>query len=297
MPMHMPMSSRMVPAVLALAACAGCVVDAYRGERAAITMRLDALRMQGYSRLEVATPVGPLRLWQRGLAGAERVHVYIEGDGRAWLTRHRASSDPTPRRPVALELALRDSSPAVLYVARPCQYADSDELRACDPRYWTSHRYGEAVIAAFDAALDELLAPNSPRPRVGLIGFSGGAVVAALLAARRSDIAWLAHVAGNLDVAAWTRRHGVSALDESLNPLDSAARLADLPQALLLGAEDSVVPPEVLDGYIAAAGRTLSVRIFAGFDHSCCWATVWPGAACEMLSAASVDAGGLCSLP
>ncbi|MEX2480426.1 MAG: alpha/beta hydrolase [Gammaproteobacteria bacterium] len=293
----MPVLSRMLLAALVLAISGGCVVDVRRSYSAATALRLDALRTQGYSRVDVDTPVGPLRVWQRGLAGAERVHVYIEGDGRAWLTRYRASTDPTPRRPVALELALHDATSAVLYVARPCQYVGRDELRACDPRYWTSHRYAEAVIAAIDTVVDELLAPISPRPRIGLIGFSGGAVVAALLAARRSDIAWLVHVAGNLDVAAWTRQHGVSALDDSLDPLDSAARLAHLPQVLLLGAQDPIVPPDVLDAYIAAAGRKLSVRVFAGFDHSCCWATVWPGAACEMLSAAGVDVGGLCSTP
>ncbi len=36
------------------------------------------------------------------------VSVYIEGDGRAWRSRTELSSDPTPLRPIALELASLD---------------------------------------------------------------------------------------------------------------------------------------------------------------------------------------------
>src|SRR5688572_2970340 len=46
------------------------------------------------------------------LKAFERMHkryapadIYIEGDGKAWVAKNEASSDPTPLNPVALHLA------------------------------------------------------------------------------------------------------------------------------------------------------------------------------------------------
>lgn len=248
----------------------------------------------GFVLTVVPTAAGPVRVWQRGLAGARQVHVYIEGDGHAWESLHRPSADPTPRRAVARALAARDPAPAVIYLARPCQYADASELAACDKRYWTSHRYAEVVITALDLLLNAQVGPST---RLGLVGYSGGAAIAALLAVRRDDVDWLISIAGNLDLSAWAAHHGVSALDGSLDPRHVLERLTHVPQVLLLGAEDSIVPPAVLDDYRAAAGGTLVTQEYAGFDHSCCWVTVWPSAGCEMLTRAGVNATAYCTGP
>ena len=48
--------------------------------------------------------------------------IYIEGDGLAWTSKSRLSSDPTPQDPVGLKLALRHPRGAAAYLARPCQY-------------------------------------------------------------------------------------------------------------------------------------------------------------------------------
>ena len=56
-----------------------------------------------------------------------RLHVYLEGDGQAFVSQGGyASSDPTPRNPLALRLAIQDNSAnAVVYLARPCQYVQA----------------------------------------------------------------------------------------------------------------------------------------------------------------------------
>jgi hypothetical protein len=36
--------------------------------------------------------------------------IYIEGDGRTWITRSKLSSNPTPKNPLALKLAVLDTS-------------------------------------------------------------------------------------------------------------------------------------------------------------------------------------------
>lgn len=278
-------------AVLGLAACAGTIS---RG--AAVPSPADPFaraRAQGYTVTEIGSAVGPIRMAWRGAVTTAPVHVYIEGDGKAWLTSTRPSPDPTPRKPVALLLALADPAPAVLYLARPCQYASTHARATCDLRYWTTHRYAAELVDVYTHVLDDWLAAHADGARLGFVGYSGGAVIAALLASRRDDSDWLVSVAGNLDVAAWTRHHGVSSLSASLDPRTDAARLHRVPQALLLGGRDRIVPPVLLDAYRGEMAAVAATRVFADFDHGCCWETVWPAAACAVL-AATPAAGGLC---
>ena len=67
--------------------------------------------------------------------------------------------------------------------------------------------------------------PLSAIPAVGTI--------AALLAARRGDVARLVTVASNLDVGYWTAREKLTPLQGSLDPADFAAALAGVPQVHL----------------------------------------------------------------
>lgn len=252
----------------------------------------------GFETRTFRSGVGPIRAWWRGLAQSDMLHVYVEGDGRAWLSRTRASADPTPRDPIAFELALRDPHAAVIYLARPCQFATGTELDDCDPRYWTGQRYAADVVAAFGEVLDRLLESAHGTGRVnrfGLVGYSGGAVIGALLAGERSDVEWMVSVAGNLDTDAWTRYHGVDALEGSINPLTRIAALNHTPQLILVGADDGVVPAETLSRYIRRrAPRSTAVRTMADTDHRCCWAESWPMVNCEPLASVGVRVNAWC---
>lgn len=227
-----------------------------------------------------AIEAGPFTLFalrRIGRPGGD-LRVYLEGDGYAWIERGRPSGDPTPREAVAFALARADAAhPNIAWIARPCQYVAGAERRNCEPRYWTGARYGEAVVAAMSAAIDRLRA-DAGAARVELVGYSGGGVLAALLAGRRSDVARLVTVAAPLDPAAWTDHHGVSPLDGSLDPVPIAARLRFLPQLHLAGDRDEVVPPATTRRFIAALSGAAGVeaRVVAGFDHACCWAERWP---------------------
>lgn len=231
---------------------------------------------EGFVRSVVSAGAFELTTLERRRTDSERLVVYIEGDGRAYRTRRRASSDPTPRRPVSLELARRDPSPWVLWIGRPCQYLDGAALARCDRRFWTTHRYAAAVVEAIDAVIDRAVERGARR--LGLVGWSGGGTVAALVAARRDDVAWLVTVAANLDHSAWTRLHGVAPLVGSLNPVDAADRLRALPQLHLAGEDDEIVPPAVVRSYLAALGEVPHARleVIEGFDHHCCWPERWP---------------------
>ncbi len=202
--------------------------------------------------------------------------VYLEGDGLAWLSPNLPSPDPTPVVPVALTLALAQPSAGVAYLARPCQYVGAIGPK-CQMTYWTDGRFAPSVVASVDAAISTLM-ERFGASRLTLVGYSGGGAVAALVAARRSDVSQLITVAGNLDTHAWTRAHGVPALTRSLNPANLSAELSRIPQVHLVGTNDRTVPPSVAQSYRQRFAPTQAPTIveFNGYTHACCWLENWP---------------------
>ena len=224
----------------------------------------------------------PLSVYHRGLdSRSDQLVIYIEGDGRSFVTRRRVSPNPTPADPVALKMAVADPSSAVAYIARPCQF-NQTLPDACKPRYWTSHRYAEAVITAMNEAVNSLK-KRSGAPKLGLVGYSGGGTVAALLAERRADIAWLVTVAANLDHAAWTEWHGDTPLHGSLNPVDRTEQLAEVSQLHIAGSEDETVPPVLIRRFIEKlpAGTPVEFMLATGVEHHG-WPAFWQREVCEL---------------
>jgi len=207
---------------------------------------------------------------------SDMLTIYIEGDGLSWLSRSRPSTDPTPRNPIGLRLAMRHPQGLAVYLARPCQYVDADAARNCKQTYWTNGRFSEAVIASSDQAIDVLKHRFSARKLI-LVGYSGGGAVAALVAARRSDVVQLVTIAGNLDHQAWTTMHHVQPLDASLNPSEAWQSLTTIPQRHFVGEKDEVVSRAVADSYASKFPQTQSPAIIEipGFDHACCWVEQW----------------------
>jgi hypothetical protein len=197
--------------------------------------------------------------------------IYIEGDGNAWKSRFEASDNPTPVKAIALALALQH--PGAVYLSRPCQ---SIKGPLCTPEFWTSGRFSEPVINATNKAIDNLKT-RYQADALQLIGYSGGGSVAALIAARRSDVERLVTVAGNLDHSGWTKHHGVSALLTSLNPADFRESLKTTTQYHLVGQDDQIVPPQLAQEFIAKFSPTADIilHIVPDFDHHCCWQKQW----------------------
>jgi hypothetical protein len=83
-----------------------------------------------------------------------------------------------------------------------------------------------SVISASNQAVDALKQRYGAQEIV-LVGYSGGGAVAALVAARRTDVVRLVTVAGNLDHLAWTHLHSVpppDRLSQSSRRLGRAAK-------------------------------------------------------------------------
>ncbi len=214
------------------------------------------------------------RIYRKGSACAEgRVHVYLEGDGLAWLPGGRIAADPTPPSSCLLPLMAMDPAPSV-YLGRPC-YHGLARTGPCHPMLWTQARYGETVLESMAAALGKLT--DHSACRAVLIGFSGGGTLAMLLAARMPErIAGVVTLAGNLDIEAWTRKHGYTPLDRSLNP----AHLPPLPAAIfqihVAGDRDDNIPL-VSIAHEAARQRGARLLVLPGMAHACPDEAVWRG--------------------
>lgn len=200
----------------------------------------------------------------------QTLRVYIEGDGRAWITSRTVSDDPTPIKSMAPGLAIEDPAPAV-YLARPCQFILGAN---CRQNIWTSGRFGKEAIQAASEVLDTLKSQHGVR-EFELVGYSGGGAVALLLAAIRTDVVQVQTIAGNIDPQAWTQLKGLSPLTGSMNPVDYADRLAGIPQRHLIGMNDTVVPPEVSQAYMLKVQPRCGETVFVDADHYSGFETSW----------------------
>ena len=201
--------------------------------------------------------------------------VYIEGDGRAYSYRG-PRSDPTPFNPLALELALKDPWPKKTYLARPCQYQRAAALKRCDPVYWTTGRYASEAVGAMNGALDRLKKRHNVN-RLALIGYSGGGVMAMLLAARREDVDSVLTIASPLDLDLWADHHKVTRLFHSLKPMDEALNTQLVCQVHLVGQQDDVVPLRTVQGFVFKLNSERArLNVVEQVDHSHGWLDLWP---------------------
>lgn len=201
---------------------------------------------------------------------------YIEGDGQAWKHKHRLSDDPTPINPVSLNLAVVDPNPNIVYLARPCQYLKKKEIKRCSSIYWSSHRYGEEVVDAISEAITKIKS-QSNATRIDLIGYSGGGVIAMLVAARRDDVRKIITIAANIDHESWSDWHQVSKLSGSLSPLDYFDKTKNIPQQHFWGGKDNIVPHGSQASFIKLndGNAQFKYKIIPEFTHHCCWSDYW----------------------
>ncbi|MBN2189707.1 MAG: alpha/beta hydrolase [Candidatus Aureabacteria bacterium] len=215
--------------------------------------------------------------FQRISDGKKPLHVYIEGDGKAYIKRTMVSSNPTPGNPLGLKLASSDPSPNILYIARPYQYYESAGSFEDQSKYWTTRRYSDEVVSDINEIISQVKGKNNLRDII-LIGYSGGGALAALIATRRDDVILLVTVAGNLDTDFHTKLHNVSPLEGSLNPADFPDKLKKIKQVHFVGGRDTVVPPSVAESYrekISPTPENFSIIEIKGNTHSKGWDKNW----------------------
>lgn len=180
----------------------------------------------------------------------KRLTIYIEGDGHAWATRTQPSLDPTPRAFSVAKLATE--SHQGVYVARPCQFVMN---QGCNKSLWTDARFSRSAVESVNNAITKLK-QRYKASELELIGYSGGAAIAVLIASERDDVTQLQTVAGNVDPAAWVTLNGLSALTGSMSTLSRPEKLSAIPQRHYVGTGDKVIPRSLIDGFV----RKISAR-------------------------------------
>lgn len=203
--------------------------------------------------------------------------IYLEGDGLAWLSEEMPSANPTPLVPTGLRMAIHDQkNNPIVYLARPCQFILKEEWAGCRQAYWTHLRFSPEVINAMNQAVD-VLKKEYHAKQIVLAGYSGGGTIAALIAARRTDVMQLTTVAAILDINVWVRRESLTPLYGSLNPADAWSNLISVPQTHWVGGKDTVAPKEIALAFAQRfpATKKPKIRVIPAFDHTCCWATDW----------------------
>ena len=136
---------------------------------------------------------------------------------------------------------LLDNSSCKVYLARPCQYINSN---SCEEKYWTSHRFNLKVIESYQEVLNNLKKEYS-NAKFDLVGYSSGGAIVTLLASFRDDINSITTVARNLDIEEWSRIKNISKLNGSLNPADFTQSLENIKQYHLIGSNDKIIPKEI----------------------------------------------------
>jgi len=261
-------SARRLGATIGCMLCAACLAACTTPGR-----RIDALASDLHFQRVVEPGKGFRHVVYRNHAPMRNgvLHVYLEGDGTPYWQGNLTAPDPTPRNPLMLRLMALDPDQSI-YVGRAC-YLGLYRDAACHPIFWTLRRYGPEVLVSLGAVLRSEAA-RSGAARLELFGHSGGGTLAVLLAQRLEPVTRVVTVAANLDLAAWCQLHDFSPLAGSISPVDEPPMRNGVTMLHLVGGRDTNTPPwMVLDAARARGGEP--VRVIEGFDHACCWESLW----------------------
>lgn len=217
------------------------------------------------------------KVWERMHERYKPANVYIEGDGYPLYLSRTVTNEPTPENPVALHLASRDLAKNLVYIGRPCHFKESPDKKECDPKYWSTRRFSPEVFTAYNEMLDQIKKLYDIT-EFNLIGYAGGANIAAGLASQRSDVISLRTVAGNLSPELVYAKPPQPLDNDSILANRIAPQLANMPQHHFVGAGDEIVPASVYHSYRNAMGESDCVHytFVPDADHQRGWVERWP---------------------
>lgn len=248
---------------LGLASC-GTPRDVLREE---VAMRIASPAWM--ARRDVHTDSFDLMAFERMHERSAPATLYIEGDGKAHVSRAHHLFIATPVNPVSLHLASKDKAENLGYLGRPCQYTeefkkDENPSIFCGDHYWTSSQemFGPVVLKGYNDALD-IMKKRYGITGFNLVGYDGGATIAAKLAAERGDVLSLRTVAPRFDM---------KILEGDL------VKLRSVPQHHFIGGADTITPPAVLHTYLQALGETKCAEytLIQEAEHEKGWVDKWP---------------------
>lgn len=195
--------------------------------------------------------------------------LYIGGN-----SQYSEVFSPEAADPIALRLAAQDPKSNVIYLAQACQYVGDHE--DCPKEYMAGKRHSPEVIAAYNTALNNIRGVHNISS-FHIVGYDGGAGLGAALAADRKDVLSLRTVGGILDTQFYAHINNKEFEEDSLNPVDIAAQLKNMPQHHFVGQIDKEVPPAIYHSYAQAMGDTdcSGITIVPDAQHRDGWTEQW----------------------
>ena len=205
----------------------------------------------------VTAPPYVLASWYRIESPGDTLRVYIEGDGHSFDAYNRPTNNPTPQSTFLRDIAAKDPNPNVVYLARPCQYLQTS---TCTQNDWTCGRFSPQIINSIEQSVNVFM-KKARTNKIILIGYSGGAQVAGLIAVKKpNNTQKVITIAGVLDQQAWTSYHNDTPLTSSLNLKDYQDKFLQIPQIHYIGGKDKVVPPVLTYNFIQDKNKVILVE-------------------------------------
>lgn len=227
----------------------------------------------GWEEKNISTPIFALKSFVpiHHPTSTDILTIFIEGDGFSWVNRTTPSVNPTPKNPVALKIALDINNSSSAYLSRPCQNTFDTDFQNCTQTYWTTERFNNDVINAMNSGVSEIKNMFNAK-KIKLVGYSGGGVIALLLAKQRTDVIEVITVASNIDTDAWTKYHNIEPMNVQ-NPALFSDTLSNIRQIHYIGKKDDVVPSIIAESYVSyyPADNRPKIYIIDDFTHHCCW--------------------------
>ena len=196
----------------------------------------------------------------------EKLRVYIDGDAK---TGGLFAQKAVLEYPVAAELALKDTSPSILYLNRPCYFSDDEK---CQPVVWKEGRYNPEIIDEMVFVLQNFV-QKYHIPEIELVGYDGGAAVALLVASRlynkKINVSKVITIAGILDTQHYASLTGEDLHSAALNPAREVYTLAKIPQLHIVGALDKKTPVSLVKVFKKKLGKATSFKVesYESADH------------------------------
>jgi predicted esterase len=193
------------------------------------------------------------------------VVIVIEGDGYNEIINGSLEADLYVT--VALDYVQNYATGNTVYLGRPCQnYGGKSCLR---PKGGGVSRYTEQKVSALNDAVG-VIKLNTGASAVRLVGYSGGATMALLIANLRvsqglNDVSGIITLAGNLDHLATQLWHiekfGGATLGAGVNPIDILDTINHIPVIHYMGAKDEVVPARLSRKFIEKSNKDCAVVV------------------------------------
>ncbi len=211
--------------------------------------------------------------------------VFIEGDGAPWENNgFSPPADPTPHRPIGLELAIQETKiqvqanaqstrgPArtIAYLSRPCQFVRG---HTCRPKLWTDDRYGDRAVKLITEAIVSLMHTTNTA-RLYIVGYSGGGVVANLLEKNLDGLECTVTLAAPLDLGVWTSRLRISPLPTTKSQASTQKSSHVVISSHYIGDHDKLVRLSDL-GVHGVPSPHNSVISLPGVSHNEGWIQHW----------------------